>query len=136
MSEVTPDTKRPVTGWNGRAWDFETTFLPCVGEGWRPMVLKLYDDLVELGWNRQLYQVKEKWGGLRFYIGAATGAAHDRIEQAEEESYKTCEECGAPGRVRSTGWVKTLCDAHTPPGTPDTEPPKPLTFTFSVEEKE
>ncbi len=31
---------------------------------------------------------------------------------AESWAGHSCEECGAPGEMRSGGWVKTLCDKH------------------------
>jgi hypothetical protein len=27
-------------------------------------------------------------------------------------SYRTCEECGAPGKTYTDGWHMTLCDIH------------------------
>lgn len=85
-----------------------------VGEGWIGIIDRLAADLVALGWNRDLHQVKEKFGGLRFYIGVGTDAMHDRIDQSELESIKTCEVCGAPGKLResSTGWLNTRCQEH------------------------
>jgi hypothetical protein len=75
-------------------------------------------DLIALGWDKKLHQVKEKFGGLRFYVGSATEAVHARIAQAEGESYRTCDECGKPGRLRGGGWLRTRCDEHSE-GRPD-----------------
>lgn len=55
-------------------------------------------------------QVKEKFGGLRFYMTCGTGEIFDLIDGAEALSYETCEECGSPGESRDTGWIRTLCD--------------------------
>lgn len=33
------------------------------------------------------------------------------IEIAESESHKICERCGASGKIRDGGWIKTFCDA-------------------------
>lgn len=82
-----------------------------VGAGWLPILDKLAEDLIAMGWDRDLHQVKEKFGALRFYIGAGTTEMHDRISAAELASAETCEICGAPGHPRSGGWIKTLCDA-------------------------
>jgi hypothetical protein len=81
-----------------------------VGDGWLGLLKDLIEDLIKLGWNKQILQIKEKFGGLRFYINGASVEIHDRIRQAEEESYRTCEECGKPGEARKGGWIKTLCD--------------------------
>jgi hypothetical protein len=57
-------------------------------------------------------QVKEKFGGLRFYVQAATDKHYQYITFAESMSYHTCEECGAPGKTYTDGWHTTLCDIH------------------------
>ena len=80
----------------------------CVGPGWGKLIEDLYkicdeDDIA-------VYQVKEKWGGLRFYVGGAPEEVLDMIEFAEKESFKICEQCGKPGEPRGGSWVKTLCD--------------------------
>jgi hypothetical protein len=57
-------------------------------------------------------QVKEKFGGLRFYVQAATKEHYNYISFAESMSYRTCEQCGAPGKTYTDGWHMTLCDIH------------------------
>jgi len=57
-------------------------------------------------------QVKEKFGGLRFYVQAATDKHYNYISFAESMSYVTCEQCGNPGKRYTDGWHKTLCDIH------------------------
>jgi hypothetical protein len=57
-------------------------------------------------------QVKEKFGGLRFYIcgGDANEAIRGAIRMAESMSFTVCESCGHPGHKQPGGWIKTLCD--------------------------
>lgn len=82
-------------------------------KGWAPLVDQLITDLFTIGWDGHLYQVKQKFGGLRFYIGQGPRETFDRIAQAEKDSEKTCEVCGEPGSKRNTGgWLQTLCDKH------------------------
>ena len=82
-----------------------------VGLGWFPLIKDLITDLIELGWNKEVCQVKEKFGGLRFYINAATSEAHKRISKAEIESMNICEVTGKPGKLRTDiRWYRTLCD--------------------------
>lgn len=58
-----------------------------------------------------VFQVKEKFGMLRFYCGA-TESIHKYIRLAEQLSAVTCEDCGEPGgRVEHRGWISTLCDS-------------------------
>ncbi len=89
-----------------------------VGPGWHDLLVRLVTDLLALGWNGEVSQVKEKFGGLRFYINAGTSELWDRIDVAESESLRTCEECGKPGSMRNKrGWLSTRCDEHAPPTT-------------------
>jgi hypothetical protein len=84
-----------------------------VGVGWYPLIKDLITDLIELGWDKQICQVKEKFGGLRFYINAASDDVHKRIREATELSYETCETCGEKGELKKImGWYTTLCDKH------------------------
>lgn len=57
-------------------------------------------------------QVKEKFGGLRFYYEGGDDHIHGMVRMAESWAATTCEECGAPGKVRHGGWIKTLCEDH------------------------
>lgn len=83
----------------------------AVREGWVPLIKDLIVDLIELGWNKEICQVKEKFGGLRFYINDGTDEMFDRIHKAERESYTICEITGTPGKVRTDlPWHMTLCD--------------------------
>lgn len=55
-------------------------------------------------------QVKEKYGGLRFYVERATPEQRAYIRFAESMSYRTCETCGTTHEVYQTkGWVRTVC---------------------------
>jgi hypothetical protein len=61
----------------------------------------------------EVLQVKEKFGGLRFYVNCRRNEAmRQRIGIAADESFRTCEICGQPGRPREDSWIKTLCDEH------------------------
>ena len=57
-------------------------------------------------------QVKEKFGGLNFYTNVTSDKHYSYISFAENMSYRTCEECGAPGKIYTDGWHRTLCDTH------------------------
>ena len=84
-----------------------------VGSGWYLLIKDLIEDLIKLGWDKKVCQVKEKFGGLRFYINSASDEVHKRISEAENLSYETCETCGKEGELRTNiGWHTTLCDTH------------------------
>lgn len=61
-------------------------------------------------------QVKEKFGGLRFYVhGGLSARQEELIETAEALAERTCEECGQPGRLLVRGhWYLTRCARHAP----------------------
>jgi hypothetical protein len=82
-----------------------------VSDGWLGLIKELIEDLISLGWDKQTCQVKEKFGGLRFYINGGTDEIYNRISKAENDSYEICEETGKPGTLRTDiGWYRTLCD--------------------------
>jgi hypothetical protein len=83
----------------------------CVGPGWHDILGRLVRDLLTMGWSGEVSQVKEKFGGLRFYCESdGEPGIYKRIDQAEDESFRTCEECGKDGKPREGSWIKTLCD--------------------------
>lgn len=57
-------------------------------------------------------QVKEKFGGLRFYYDGGDDYIRGAVSMAETMAAITCEECGKPGELRTGGWMRTLCDEH------------------------
>jgi hypothetical protein len=81
-----------------------------VGNGWRGILDRLCDKLVNT--KCKIVQVKEKFGGLRFYVENETTEITHMIHEAELESYKTCEYCGTTKDVTTSGsWLKTLCES-------------------------
>lgn len=57
-------------------------------------------------------QVKEKFGGLRFYYDGGDDYISGLSAMAESMSYVTCESCGKPGESTNGGWIKTVCSDH------------------------
>lgn len=57
-------------------------------------------------------QVKEKYGTLRFYVDYADDYVRGAIALAEHLSARTCETCGAAGKLRGDFWLSTRCDEH------------------------
>lgn len=84
------------------------------GDGWFDLIYRLCEDLnqMELPEGFEVVQVKEKFGGLRFYPDFGTEEIFNRINLAEEESYRTCEVCGKPGKPNKGSWIRTLCKEH------------------------
>ena len=78
----------------------------CVGPGWAGLVKEGFDLCLRRG--ARIHQIKEKFGGLRFYCDFEWGLDESKLE---ERSLSICEECGRPGELRTIGWWKTLCDS-------------------------
>ncbi len=84
-------------------------------KGWKHIVEPLINEC-ELN-EVKINQIKEKFGGLRFYIGSAPDRFRDKIVKAEIQSFRTCQDCGAHAIVRQIEYgdiyyVATLCDKH------------------------
>lgn len=54
-------------------------------------------------------QVKEKFGGLRFYTNGHDEFCSGLIDMAECMSECTCEVCGGPGKLITNGWWHCIC---------------------------
>lgn len=108
----------------------------CVGEGWWKIIESLCSQIDSyVKWRNStresllkdnpykhkipeyiepvvVHQIKEKFGGLRFYHDGGDQFVRGLVTMAEEWAHVTCEECGHPGESRSGGWIRTLCDEH------------------------
>ncbi len=86
--------------------------------GWYPLITELDAQLAALCPKYELYQVKEKYGTLRYYAAPSghhqgrDDEFHSLVDEAERRSATSCENCGSEGRlcVRHH-WYRTLCDA-------------------------
>lgn len=83
-------------------------FGPECGDGWCDLIDGLCHDLMALcrkhDWPvPEVVQVKEKLGGLRFYLRSGHPMLFDRIAEAEEASLETCEVCGGAGQIGVRG---------------------------------
>jgi hypothetical protein len=88
------------------------------GVGWRPLIADLELKLRALVPDYKVSQVKEKFGGLRYYANPGnvdeetSNQFYALIRAAEAKADVTCECCGRPGRLTQRGeggWYKTLC---------------------------
>ena len=128
--------------WNEEQYDafsaeMETTFPKmfgepyggfCCGQGWWPILKSLCGQIQHhIDWKNEqkekygrgegcaqvtVNQIKEKFGGLRFYYSGGDDMIHGMVRMAESWAGHACEDCGSPGTSRSGGWIRTLCDKH------------------------
>lgn len=100
----------------------------AVGEGWWPIIESLCNQIHHyVEWKQEqkekynrgegcpdviVRQIKEKFGGLRFYYDGGDDRVTGMVIMAESWADHSCEKCGKPGIRRSGGWIRTLCDEH------------------------
>lgn len=95
------------------AYGFETP------KGWDDVLRRLSATLSNIctadGCDINVVQVKEKFGGLRFYYDGDGNCTriNAAIRAAEVECYATCGICGKPGKlVNDRGWLMVVCEEH------------------------
>ena len=83
--------------------------------GWNAVIWHLTEAIEKEnpGKDFEIVQVKEKFGGLRYYVSTAPERIFELIDEAERLSYETCEVCGEPGSLDDKWhWYRTLCKKH------------------------
>ena len=108
---------------------YSTDFYFEIKDGWADIIWELSETITSIleklteedpddGRDRfEVAQVKEKFGGLRYYVYGwacdGSDAIFEAIKKAEMHSIETCEICGKSGKTRtSRHWIETLCDEH------------------------
>lgn len=96
----------------------ENFYFEC-GDGWYDLIYCLcqeiehYQKYAKVKNDVKAFQVKEKFGGLQFYIDGGDATIDKMINLTERFSYHICERCGNSGEIRNDSyWVSTLCDKH------------------------
>lgn len=81
-------------------------------DGWFSIIYELSEKISKLDPECVALQVKEKFGGLRFYTSPTTNEVNNLINEYGNKSYKICERCGTEDGVkqRGGGWIHNFCD--------------------------
>jgi hypothetical protein len=102
MAERTP------AGWYGLA----------TPKGWDNLVAECHLALKAIDPSYEIHQIKEKFGGLRYYCSLNTDEAKRLVRQAEEAAWGTCQECGVreieanvTEKTVGVAWHVVACDA-------------------------
>ena len=112
--------------WTGKSipeeeLDYESTWWDEIPVGWaKAFGEQMCDELLEI-LNKadyvdeyQIVQIKEKFGGLRWYDNGVPDIVWDEykdwLDKYEELSFKTCIFCGEPATQMTTGWILPVCD--------------------------
>ncbi len=87
-----------------------------VEDGWFKIIYELVygikvNDLKKGDWITKVTQIKEKFGGLRFYVTGTSDKNWALIRNAEQKSYNVCEISGSEVEVGTwtLGWIRTMC---------------------------
>lgn len=106
-----------------------------IGDGWFDLVYELSGKLEPLAKSVKgvivPVQIKEKFGGLRYYLGYNNPISFEELDSEpvnsiyrqmleiesdyESKSFHICEVCGKPGETsnkKCSGWLQTLCEEH------------------------
>lgn len=87
------------------------------GQGWHELINQLCIEIERVlppNTPIKIRQIKEKFGGLRFYADADhIDKVFEIIQEYERVSFTICENCGATEKVVTKpvcGWIKTFCE--------------------------
>lgn len=101
-------------------YDYTWTELDAMPDGWRKrfgeeMVEEISQALKECDFEDKyrIVQIKEKWGGLRWYDSGvpARSKIYDIIRKYENLSFKICVKCGDLATYQSLGWICPWCQS-------------------------
>ena len=98
-------------------YDYEYTELDAMPIGWRiafgdQMVEELGEELRKANYDDEyrILDIKEKYGGLRWYDNSNTKEGYNIINKYENLSRTTCICCGKPAKYITLGWISPLCE--------------------------
>lgn len=96
-----------------------------INKGWNELVEEITSkiEVINNKYSPSSYiravQVKQKFGGLRYYISIEdveeqdVKYVYDIIAEAEKRSFTICEYCGSTAKIsKHRTYVETLCDEH------------------------
>ncbi len=93
-----------------------SVYFAC-GEGWFQLIWNMLEE-IEQHYKQNnadintliIIDIKEKYGGLRFYVSNVIHDTHDIILKYESKSETICDICGEQGRLHEkNGWIRVLC---------------------------
>lgn len=117
-------------------YDYSYTLLDDMPNGWNyTFGIQMCDEIIEALKldgvplkDYKVQQVKEKFGGLRWYDIGGKNHVRDVVRKYEELSEEICCCCGKPATYYSVGWVLYWCDncieKNNPKGYRKIEPPE------------
>ena len=110
---------------NDDGFDYTYTLLDDMPDGWRiafgeRLCEELLKSLERAGGDRledyAVIQIKEKFGGLRWYDNGLTDEGYEILDKYKKLSERTCICCGKPATKITKGWISPYCDDCIRPG--------------------
>ena len=97
-------------------YPYELFGIEC-GDGWKKLYQPIIDYLKEYNKDKEekdrieIHQIKEKFGSIRIYLSSYTDELRQMIDDAEEQSYYTCEICGKyiTKPIVEHHWIYPMC---------------------------
>lgn len=91
--------------------------------GWFPLIAQLHRKLKYLDIDYKIFQIKQKFGGLRYYyspsdnphfnLAIMSSIMFDLVATAENKSFSICEICSKPGtKITKNYYIRTVCQDH------------------------
>lgn len=82
------------------------------GDGWFNLIRDLCQKIKAENPPKEfkVSQIKEKFGGLRFYVNWSTDRINSLIDEAEHASYNVCVECGSQYSINVDHW-RSKCES-------------------------
>ena len=100
-----------VNGWYTDKPPITDSYFFAISDHWLELVCDLIKNLIDVGWDKKILQIKEKYGSLRFYISEGSDEIYKLIDKAENDSFTICESCGKVGKLRGNlSWIQVLCE--------------------------
>ncbi len=102
-------------------YNFTNTEIDALPDGWMiafgdEMLKELSEILKEASCEEEyrIVQIKEKYGGLRWYSNGVPEEISDKYyaweRRYEDLSFETCIACGKPATMQTLGWINYVCD--------------------------
>ena len=98
-------------------YNYDFTELDNLPDGWRKafgerMCEEIRKALIKNNCLNDYYvaEIKEEYGGLRWYDYGAPAEVEEIIKKYTQLSYYTCIDCGQPATKISKGWNSPFCD--------------------------
>lgn len=105
------------SGLNGPVYSYrpDVIMYPECKEGWYELIIGMFEELIDAGWNKQVAVIKQKWGYLEVYTTipyrTLTEPQQEIIDRYQQLAKNTCEITGTTEDLGwwGDGWITLMC---------------------------